>query len=109
MLVTESWLHSFRWRWHCLSDIVDVIEALGYNMHTVVMTSYGKQLIVFFTMVLLSDRNTIVCFHKRKMGVQIIQIIVAKVDTSHGWVQFIDNTITNDLVIVLLYNQPSLH
>ena len=85
---------------HCLSDIVDVIEALGYN------TAHGGNDFIWEATdrilhygVTSGDRNTIVnAFTKAKtMAVQIIQNnAVAKVDTSHGWVQFIDSSITND-------------
>ena len=85
---------------HCLSDIVDVIEAIAYNAAvggndfvweaTDRILHYGT---------VTGDIDTMVnAFTKaRDIAIDVQRnVVYAKQDTSHGWTQFTDGTITAD-------------
>ena len=85
---------------HCLSDIVDVIEALAYNTAhggNNFIYEAGHRIVQYGTVT--GDIDTMVdAYTKAKaMALDIMKnVAVAKADTSHGWVQVTDNSITAD-------------
>ena len=83
---------------HCLSDIVDVLEALGYNLaHGGNDFVYEATDRILHYGVTSGDRDTIVnaMTKARDMAIAVMRnTSVAKQDTSHGWTQITDATLT---------------
>ena len=85
---------------NCLSDIVDVLETMVYNL-----AHGGNDFMYYATERYLKgahvagyEDDTVNAFTKaRDLAIDVMRnIAITKQDNSHGWVQVVDNTITVD-------------